>query len=270
VFLVAMSVILLFQSKTLQSVTQIHDESLPFALRADRMALNLAQIGEFLTDAAATHNRESIAEAEEKAVDFHEQAALFKQMFKQENDVQALQKMEEIERKFDRYLSLGKEMVDVYITQGVKAGNVMMAEFDEISEDLDGQLGEFNKSQVDEANQMAQNIMDLSSSTFNMVIVSGLTGLVLGVLISIVISRGIVRPVRSMQTTMADIQRSGDFSLRAQLSGRDELAAMAQSSTPCCRPSRKPSGRSTRWWPRSREAISASAYRPSCVAICRT
>jgi len=229
VFLVAMSVILLFQSKTLQSVTQIHDESLPFALRADRMALNLAQIGEFLTDAAATHNRESIAEAEEKAVDFHEQAALFKQMFKQENDVQALQKMEEIERKFDRYLSLGKEMVDVYITQGVKAGNVMMAEFDEISEDLDGQLGEFNKSQVDEANQMAQNIMDLSSSTFNMVIVSGLTGLVLGVLISILISRGIVRPVRSMQTTMADIQRSGDFSLRAQLSGRDELAAMAQS-----------------------------------------
>jgi len=71
VFLVAMSVILLFQSKTLQSVTQIHDESLPFALRADRMALDLAQIGEFLTDAAATHNRESIAEAEEKAVDFH-------------------------------------------------------------------------------------------------------------------------------------------------------------------------------------------------------
>ena len=229
VFLVAMSVILVFQSKTLQSVTQIHDESLPFALRADRMALDLAQIGEFLTDAAATHNRESIAEAEEKALDFHEQAALFKQMFKQENDVQALQKMEEIERKFDRYLSLGKEMVDVYITQGVKAGNVMMAEFDEISEDLDGQLGEFNKSQVDEAKQMAQNIMDLSSSTFNMVIVSGLTGLVLGIVISMLISRGIVRPVRSMQTTMADIQRSGDFSLRAQLSGRDELAAMAQS-----------------------------------------
>jgi len=229
VFLVAMSVILLFQSKTLQSVTQIHDESLPFALRADRMALDLAQIGEFLTDAAATHNRESIAEAEEKAVDFHEQAALFKQMFKQENDVQAFQKMEEIERKFDRYLSLGKEMVDVYITQGVKAGNVMMAEFDEISEDLDGQLGEFNKSQVDEAKQMAQNIMDLSASTFNMVIVSGLAGLVLGIVISMLISRGIVRPVRSMQTTMADIQRSGDFSLRAQLSGRDELAAMAQS-----------------------------------------
>lgn len=229
VFLMGMAVILLFQSKTLQSVTQIRNESLPFALRADRMLLDLSNVGEYITDAAVTHNREGIAEADEKAQDFHEQAARFKHMFQQEQDVQALQKMEYIERKFDQYLALGKRMVDVYISQGMKEGNLLMEEFDQISEELDKALAEFNQSQVDEANQMADNIMALSSNTYSVVLVSGLAGLCLGILISLLVARGIVQPVRRLQSTMSNIQRTGDFSQRVPSDGRDEIAAMARS-----------------------------------------
>ena len=74
-----------------KSANQVAGESLPFALLAENMAFNVVQVQQFLTDVAVSHNPEGYRDAE-KAADykFLEETAKFKEMFRKENDVNAL------------------------------------------------------------------------------------------------------------------------------------------------------------------------------------
>jgi methyl-accepting chemotaxis protein len=227
VFLMALSVILVYQTQTLASARQIKNESLPFVLIAERMLLDVSQVGEFLTDVAVSHHTEGLEEADQSAKDFHENAEKFKTMFRHENDTVALKKMENIQSRFSAFHALGIKMAHTYMRKGTDAGNELMEEFDKISSELDVVLNEFNQSQVDEANQMAEQIVEASSNSYNIVIGSAICGLVAGILISYLVARAIVAPVRQMQSTMADIQATSDFGKRANIQSQDEIGQMA-------------------------------------------
>lgn len=227
VFLVALSVILFYQNQTLASARQIKNESLPFVLIAERMMLDVSQVGEFLTDVAVSHHTEGFEEAEKSARDFNENAEKFKAMFRNENDTVALSKMEKLQSTFSDFHALGIQMAKTYMRKGTDAGNELMEEFDQKSGELDKALNEFNQVQVDEANDMAEKIVEASAHSYDIVIVSAALGLIAGILISLLVARAIVRPVRQMQSTMADIQATSDFGKRAQIKSQDEIGQMA-------------------------------------------
>ncbi len=170
VFLVAMSVVLYFQKETLQAAQQIQRESLPFALTADEMVLDVTQVQQFLQDAAATHNRESFDEADRYARDFKINLSKFQEMFQSENDAVALKKLADLDKKFDAFYDLGKKMTEIYITKGIEAGNELMGDFDQQTEALSEDLGALRQDQVDEANEMANTIVDASTLSRNALI----------------------------------------------------------------------------------------------------
>ena len=229
VFLAAMSVVLYFQKETLQAAQQIQRESLPFALTADEMVLDVTQVQQFLQDAAATHNRDSFGEADKYAQDFKKQVAKFRVMFESEQDAEALKKLAEIDKNFDAFYELGKQMTEIYITKGIEAGNVLMEDFDERSTALGEVLGELRQVQVDEANAMAQTIVEGSTQSRNALLLGGVIGLVLGGLISYWVTSTIVKPVSQLQTAIEDIEAKGDFSQRVRIKSGDEIGAMAKS-----------------------------------------
>ena len=229
VFMAAMSVVLYFQKETLQAAQQIQRESLPFALTADEMVLDVTQVQQFLQDAAATHNRESFGEADKYAQDFKKQVAKFRAMFESEQDTEALKKLAEIDKNFDAFYELGKQMTEIYITKGIEAGNVLMEDFDERSTALGDVLGELRQVQVDEANAMAQTIVEGSTQSRNALLLGGVIGLVLGGLISYWVTSTIVKPVSQLQTAIEDIEAKGDFSQRVRIKSGDEIGAMAKS-----------------------------------------
>lgn len=229
VFLAAMSVVLYFQKETLQAAQQIQRESLPFALTADEMVLDVTQVQQFLQDAAATHNRESFGEADKYAQDFKKNVAKFRAMFESEQDAEALKKLAEIDKNFDAFYELGKQMTEIYITKGIEAGNVLMEDFDERSTALGEVLGELRQVQVDEANAMAQTIVEGSTQSRNALLLGGVIGLVLGGLISYWVTSTIVKPVSQLQTAIEDIEAKGDFSQRVRIKSGDEIGAMAKS-----------------------------------------
>ena len=229
VFLAAMSVVLYFQKETLQAAQQIQRESLPFALTADEMVLDVTQVQQFLQDAAATHNRESFGEADKYAQDFKKNVAKFRAMFESEQDAEALKKLAEIDKNFDAFYELGKQMTEIYITKGIEAGNVLMEDFDERSTALGDVLGELRQVQVDEANAMAQTIVEGSTQSRNALLLGGVIGLVLGGLISYWVTSTIVKPVSQLQTAIEDIEAKGDFSQRVRIKSGDEIGAMAKS-----------------------------------------
>ena len=229
VFLAAMSVVLYFQKETLQAAQQIQRESLPFALTADEMVLDVTQVQQFLQDAAATHNRDSFGEADKYAQEFKKNVAKFRVMFESEQDAEALKKLAEIDKNFDAFYELGKQMTEIYITKGIEAGNVLMEDFDERSTALGEVLGELRQVQVDEANAMAQTIVEGSTQSRNALLLGGVIGLVLGGLISYWVTSTIVKPVSQLQTAIEDIEAKGDFSQRVRIKSGDEIGAMAKS-----------------------------------------
>ncbi len=229
VFLAAMSVVLYFQKETLQAAQQIQRESLPFALTADEMVLDVTQVQQFLQDAAATHNRDSFGEADKYAQEFKKNVAKFRVMFESEQDAEALKKLAEIDKNFDAFYELGKQMTEIYITKGIEAGNVLMEDFDERSTALGDVLGELRQVQVDEANAMAQTIVEGSTQSRNALLLGGVIGLVLGGLISYWVTSTIVKPVSQLQTAIEDIEAKGDFSQRVRIKSGDEIGAMAKS-----------------------------------------
>lgn len=206
VFMAAMSVVLYFQKETLQAAQQIQRESLPFALTADEMVLDVTQVQQFLQDAAATHNRESFGEADKYAQDFKKQVAKFRAMFESEQDAEALKKLAEIEKNFDAFYELGKQMTEIYITKGIEAGNVLMEDFDERSTALGEVLGELRQVQVDEANAMANSIVDGSTHSRNALLFGGAIGLLLGGLISYWVTSTIVNPSASCKQPLKTLK----------------------------------------------------------------
>jgi methyl-accepting chemotaxis protein len=229
VFLAAMSVVLYFQKETLKAAQQIQRESLPFALIADEMVLDVTQVQQFLQDAAATHNRDSFGEADKYAQDFKKNSAKFRAMFEMEKDAEALKQLADIEKKFDAFYDLGKKMTEIYITKGIAAGNELMGDFDERSTELGEVLGELRQVQVDEANTMADNIVQGSTHSRNALLLGGAIGLLLGGLISYWVTSTIVKPVSQLQSAMEDIEAKGDFSQRVRIKSGDQIGAMAKS-----------------------------------------
>jgi methyl-accepting chemotaxis protein len=229
VFLAAMSVVLYFQKETLQAAQQIQRESLPFALIADEMVLDVTQVQQFLQDAAATHNRDSFGEADKYAQDFKKNSAKFRAMFEKEQDAEALKQLTDIDKKFDAFYDLGKQMTEIYITKGIAAGNELMGDFDERSTELGEVLGELRQVQVDEANTMADNIVQGSTHSRNALLLGGAIGLLLGALISYWVTSTIVKPVTQLQSAMEDIEAKGDFSQRVRIQSGDQIGAMAKS-----------------------------------------
>lgn len=229
VFLAAMSVVLYFQKETLQAAQQIQRESLPFALIADEMVLDVTQVQQFLQDAAATHNRDSFGEADKYAQNFKNNSAKFRLMFEKEQDAEALKQLTDIDKKFDAFYDLGKKMTEIYITKGIAAGNELMGDFDERSTELGEVLGALRQVQVDEANTMADNIVQGSTHSRNALLLGGAIGLLLGALISYWVTSTIVKPVTQLQSAMEDIEAKGDFSQRVRIQSGDQIGAMAKS-----------------------------------------
>jgi methyl-accepting chemotaxis protein len=149
-------------------------------------------------------------------------------MFQKENDLVALKKLADLDKKFDAFYELGKKMTEIYITKGIEAGNELMGDFDKQTEALSEELGELRQSQVDEANEMANTIVDASTLSRNALMLGAAFGLILGAFISYWVTRTIVKPVTQLQTAIEDIESKGDFSRRVRINGNDEIGLMAK------------------------------------------
>jgi methyl-accepting chemotaxis protein len=227
VFLMAMAATLLHQTKVLEGAEKIQLESLPYALTADEMVLDVVQVQQFVQDASATHNRDGLEEANQYAQQFKKNLEKFRVMFRNEQDTEALKRLEQIEAHFDEFYVLGQKMAETYITKGIDAGNLIMEDFDKRCDDLNAMLAELRKIQVDEANQMAADIVAAAELSRTVLIAAAAFGLLLGGTISFVVMRSIVVPVRQMQEAIVEIESTSNLGKRVHVKTGDEIGQMA-------------------------------------------
>jgi len=208
-----------------KTAKQIDSVNLPFALLADDLAFDTVQVQQFLTDVSATHEADGYKDAEKASTDFHQDIAKFKAYYQAQNNATAVKELEEIDSTFSRYYDEGKHMAQVYVSQGVEAGNKIMKDFDKTSELVAGKVKTFRVKQTAEATQSIKNLSGTLDSTKKLLwLLSGVVFL-LSFIICQLITNSITTPLKKMLCIMTDIaQGDGDLTKLLDDNGSDEIS----------------------------------------------
>lgn len=203
----------------------VEGESLPYALLADRMAFNVVQVQQWLTDVSATHDAAGYEDAEEAAEGVKAGIEKFREMYEEENNSEALRKLGHLEDDFDNYYVLGKKMARAYVAGGVEAGNAIMREFDEVSATLADEMGELQKTQSDEAVKMTGMISTAVDTVRNITLTVTALAVIFSILIAIIITRSITKPLENA-VVVAETIAAGDLTHRVSIDRSDELGSL--------------------------------------------
>ena len=205
----------------------LSDESLPYTLLADRMVVNALQVQQFATDAAATKDLGVLDEAKSHYQEFNAGLNKFRDMFRKENDTVSLQEIDKLAVAMDEMYDTAGRMTNAYVNEGQDAGNAVMEEFDTDSQELTKLVVALRELQVVEINGQVSNIMQASSQVKTLQLIIGTVALILGVLITIFITRSIVRPLNvALETARA--LAVGDLTMKIEQVSKDETGQLLQ------------------------------------------
>jgi methyl-accepting chemotaxis protein len=232
IVLIIMGVIVVFTAVALNKVVNnaehVKGESLPFAIEAEEMAFHVVQVQQWLTDVSATHDEGGFEEAETAARGVTAGIEAFKDMFREENDKEALRMMETLEKDFSEYYAMGKEMAHAYVNEGIEAGNAIMKDFDAVSAHLADEVRELKELQIDEATEMTGAIVSAAGEVKKIMYSLSGIALAIGILIAMFVTRSITRPL-SAGVTVADSMAKGDLSMNIEEGGKDETGQLLNS-----------------------------------------
>jgi len=225
IFMVAVF-ILGFELKSISTEsTQVKEEALPYLVTAYEMDVDVTGISEALTDAAATHNLESLKVAEGKLKEVMEDLDKFKEMFRKENNTALLKETEEIEADAKKFYEIGERMVHVYIGKGVVEGNKLMEEVDKARTPLLAKVEKMQKLQLDEANINATEVVTGAGKGIQVLIGLGVFAILSGCLIAFFITRSITVPIQravAVSNTLAE----GDLTVQIEANSTDETGQL--------------------------------------------
>ncbi|MCK4507077.1 MAG: HAMP domain-containing protein, partial [Desulfuromonadales bacterium] len=214
-------------SKVDSSTQLVIEESLPFTLAADRMVLAVSNVNQWVTDASLTKNNDGLLVAAENAKAFRKDLDLFKGMFQEENDTQGLRQLDELEAGFAEMFDTGKRMASAYANEGFEAGNIVMEELDADSAMVTKLVAALQVSQVQEFNENGQMILAASQQVKTLQLIIGLSALIIGVLVTIFITRSIVRPL-NVAVDAARALAVGDLTVKIDQISKDETGQLLQ------------------------------------------
>lgn len=225
-FLCSISISLMSRDIT-ERAKKSREISLPSALKAKDMSIHIIQVQQWLTDISATKASpgydDGFREAESHAQSFKEIIRWYRNQFR--DDKRILQELDDIDKSFNEYYTMGRQMANEYINKGTGAGNLFMEKFDPFAADLAEKSNAFVDEQIDMLNSDMNDIIRASGFQTLVNILVGLVSIILAVILSIVLSRNIIRPIREARELLITISR-GDLTRRMTVKNRDEIGDM--------------------------------------------
>jgi len=212
------------------------------------LQVDVIQVQQFLTDAAATHNEDSFEDAAKYRADFSRQAAALKNELNkiempgegglpgQEAQIAKIRAiLKELEGSFEAFNETGIAMARAYISRGIDAGNELMEKFDPQAAKLFSQLGEIlteTKGFMDQQSQAVVEAVDAAEQQSNVLTEAVTAGVILGFVFVggafIFVMRGINRPLTHLIGLMNRLSK-GDLSIEITGTSRpDEIGQMAR------------------------------------------
>jgi len=153
------TIVVLYQFNSLDSkITTIDQQTLPYALLAQELAFNVVQVQQFLTDVSASHDPAGYQDAEEAANAFMEGINKFRQRYA--NDQDKRYEINQLSNLFQAYYQQGKKMAHVYVSEGMGAGNKIMADFDQTAKRITQLMHSLQVEHVDQARRQTREISE--------------------------------------------------------------------------------------------------------------
>jgi len=211
---------------SLDAIGFVQSNIRPSVASMNQIKLDTLQVNLWFTDAAATGSLDSFSEAQiyyQNALNLlNEDIARKKRVGKTE----IADKLQSLKDKLDNFYSLGTKMAHVYIDEGHEAGNILMADFDPVAEDLagitDALVDTYNgvyDSKMNELENYQRRIISL------LAIISGsilLIVIALGIIISAAFGRGL-----ALVTDFAGKLSEKDISDTKDIKRKDEFGFIA-------------------------------------------
>jgi len=239
-----------------QDVSQIQQIGLQAERSANKMAFDVVQVQQFITDAALTHNKGGIHEAEAALDDFTLEAdklgallAIGHDMLGEEIGDAELTEIEGMKEGLTELFSVGKTMIDAYWTGGLVKGNEAMGAFDRSAE----RMASGPAAAIARLQEQSQLLLDEKMVVIEQMVVAQTVLLSVMLLIVFLVVRGALRkrltPMikvlnswegESMEGRITHIRTSGqtgalswalnDFGDRAEAFMRDLTASISAMS----------------------------------------
>jgi methyl-accepting chemotaxis protein len=204
---------------------QVRDETLPFILRGENMAAQVLEVQQAFGDVALTGRRDGLLEAKQAAELFAKDVSDFKEMFRSENDLEAIRQVESIESAFNEYFDTGTKMTQAYLQNDAGTGLAAMHEFDRDADELGKLLEPFHAQQRQEAETVTSNTVDMVSAAQNIMRFSGGGATLLAFVLAFFITRGLIRQLGGEPAYVADVVgriAEGDLSVEVQTRADDK------------------------------------------------
>ncbi|GAB7027657.1 methyl-accepting chemotaxis protein [Geotalea toluenoxydans] len=229
VFVIAIVITALRLNTVRHDANVVAAESLPYLMTAYEIDIEITSMAEAITDAAATHDREGIKEAEESSKKVMENLEKFKEMFRKENNTASLKDVEAIENRLKDFLQLGKRMVDVFIASGLAEGNKINDELDKARGPLVELVEKLQKAQSDEAIRNSREVVNQAIKVSTILLSMGAGAILLGCIIAFFMTRSITKPLNDA-VGVSNRLAEGDLTVEIDATSQDEtgilLAAM--------------------------------------------
>ena len=214
------------------------EESAPFAMRALEAKISVIQVQQWLTDISATRAAkgfdDGFAEAEKQANNFKRLTALFRAMYREENDTASLALIDNLDKAFDAYYAMGVKLAKAYISGGPDEGNKLMEAFDKdasaITAAIDKLVTGQRKELTDSMTAIVTAVANVEANTKTTALV-GWVSLVLAIFFAVVLLVVVVRIVGPIRRTaeVAAAMAEGDLDQEIHVNSRDETGQMAES-----------------------------------------
>lgn len=166
--------------QVMNSAQQVKDVTLPHVLRVDDMNVQRVDVQQYLTDVAATRERDAFEGARQAADGFLANVAQFRKALEDQGNTAGLERLALLEANFRRFDTAGRDMAETYIREGTEAGNAKMRQFDAASTALARTLEHFRADQLNEADVRTQQTLAKAHVTMAMLLACAACSLLLG------------------------------------------------------------------------------------------
>lgn len=207
-------------------VREIKDKTLQSALLSDELKLSVVQVQQYLSDISASRAKDGLDDGFYKAEKYKKLFYKDIERLKQLNP-DKLTQLNALRLSFDSYYSIGKDMAEQYIQGGPAKGNQRMLQFDKAAVDINSKVNQFQKENVSGIHQSLQDIEDLIYSNIITFTSTLAIVFVVGIIISILLSRSIIVPLRKLMKSIETITR-GDLRHSVVLHSKDEFGKVSQ------------------------------------------
>lgn len=216
-----------------QGLGRVRDDSVPNAMLAKDMQLQVVQIQQWLTDISATRALDGLddgfKQAEKAHTAFLADLDQLRASYERTGNAKGIAEVDEVRKRLAAWYAAGKAMAQAYIDSGTSAGNKMMGEFDKVSTELQETMEPLIEAQL-EATRRDVDSGVTQARKVQMVLVGGICLVVLGLAFGgTLVAHGIAKPLEHVSSSMSEVVKAGNFSVSIDTVGDDEIAHTGRS-----------------------------------------